>query len=155
MTFIRARITLTFLSLILAAAFLVASPQVIQTQESDKWDGIEADITSLTVRNSIVTLRFRIRNTSDERQSVGVYFQECYLMDEVNQKKYYVLKDADGNYIAGPVRYNRSGGYFQQEIDPGKSRGMWMKFPEPADSPETITISVPGFFPFEEVSLGF
>ena len=137
---------------VLLAVILMAA-EVIQTQESDKWDGLEANLTSLTIKNNILTIKLKIHNTSDAKQEPGIYFQDCYIMDETNQKKYFALKDTDGKYIAGPVRYNRSGGYFQEAIQPSKSKGVWMKFPEPADKPESVTIYIPGFFPFEEVAL--
>ena len=132
---------------------VIFADEVIQTQESDSWEGIEADLTSLTVKNNIVTIKLKFRNTGEQAQEPGIYYKDCYLMDETNQKRYFVLKDSDGNYIAGPVRYGWSGGYFQSKIEPGKSKSMWMKFPEPTDNPETVTISIPGVFPFEEVKL--
>ena len=98
----------------LALAFLVTTgagfaTEVIQTQEAETWDGVEVDLTSLTVKNNIVTVKFKIRNTGSEKQNVRVDYRDCYLMDETNQKKYYVLKDSDGLFISGP-NYDRSNG---------------------------------------------
>jgi len=127
--------------------------EVIQTQESDTWDEIEVDLTSLEVRNDIVTLKFKFRNEGEDRQEVEFYFKDCYIMDEVNQKKYYPLKDSDGFFIAGPSAGDHRGGYFEVTIEPSKSKGLWLKFPQPTDNPETITISIPGVFPFEGMQL--
>jgi len=127
--------------------------EVIQIQESDTWDEIEVDLTSLNVRNDIVTLRFKFRNEGGDRQEVSFYFKDCYIMDEVNQKKYYPLKDSDGFFICGPSAGDHNGGYFEVTIEPSKSKGLWLKFPQPTDNPETITISIPGVFPFEEIEL--
>ena len=127
--------------------------EVIQTQESDTWDGIEVDLTSLKVKNEIITLRFKFRNEGDEEQEVSFYFMNCYIMDEVNEKKYYPLQDSDGFFIAGPSAGDHKGGYFEFKIEPSKSKGLWLKFPQPTDNPETIAISIPGVFPFEEVEL--
>jgi hypothetical protein len=38
-------------------------------------------------------------------------------------------------------------------IEAGKFRGLWIKFPEPTDRPETIMISLEGISPFEEITL--
>jgi len=126
---------------------------VIQTQESDTWDEIEVDLTSLEVRNDIVTLRFKFRNEGEDGQEVSFYFEDCYIMDEANQKKYYPLKDSDGFFICGPSAGDHKGGYFEFKIESSKSKGLWLKFPQPTDNPETITISIPGVFPFEEIEL--
>ena len=74
-------------------------------------------------------------------------------MDETNQKKYFVLKDSDGQFIGGSKDKEWEGGRFSARIGHSKSKSAWMKFPEPTDNPETITISIPGVFPFEEVEL--
>jgi hypothetical protein len=144
--------------LLMASALLTAGilfcGDVIQTQESDSWEGVEVDLVSLKIRNNIITMRFKLRNAGSEKQSGQIYFEGCYIMDEVNRKKHYPLKDADGIYIAGPMTQSgHRGGRFIFDLQPGKSRSMWIKFPEPTDNPATITISVPGVFPFEEVEL--
>lgn len=127
--------------------------EVIQTQESDTWDEIEIDLISLEVRNDIVTLRFKFRNEGEDRQKIDFYFKDCYIMDEANQKKYYPLKDSDGFFICGPSAGDHKGGYFEVTIESSKSKGLWLKFPQPTDNPETITISIPGAFPFEVIEL--
>ncbi len=144
---------LPFILLIITFSAMVLSAQVIQTQESDTWENVEVDITSLKIKNNIITVRFKLRNTGSEGQQVQIHYNSCYIVDEKNQKKYYPLKDADGIYIAGPM-YNKSyGGQFWVTIDAGKSKSFWIKFPEPTDNPEIITISIPGVFPFEELEL--
>ena len=138
---------------ILVFAGLLLAGQVIQTQECDLYDGLEVDLTRLDVRNNIITVRFKLRNTGEDSHRVQIYYKDCYIMDEANQKKYFVLKDSDGQYIAGPKEKDWDGGRFLFSIEPGKSKSMWMKFPAPTDNPETIAISIPGVFPFEEVPL--
>jgi len=139
---------------IAAFAFgLFAAADVIQTQESDIWEGLEADLTKISIRNDILTLRFKIRNTGDDSQTVEFYFKDCYVIDPTNQKKYFPLKDSEGQYIAGPKEKEWEGGRYHFSIGSGSSSGFWVKFPVPADNPEAIDINIPGFFPFEEVPL--
>ena len=129
------------------------SGEVIQTQESDAWDGIEADLTSLRISNNILTVKVKLRNTGSKEQGVKIPYEACFIMDEINQKKYYPLKDSDGLYIAGPISDEDRGGRFWFGVQAGKSRGLWIKFPEPTDGPETIMISLAGIFPFEGIPL--
>lgn len=147
------KMSILFSLVLFVTTALILAQDVIQTQESDTWDGIEVDLTSLKVKNNIVTVRFKLRNEGSEKQVVMIRFDSCYIVDESNQKKYYALKDADGIFIGGPLYDKNDGGRFWYDINPGKSKSLWIKFPEPTDNPETMTISIPGVFPFEDVEL--
>ena len=142
----------TLLIIFVSAVFLFAQ-DVLQTQESDLWEGIEIDLTKITVRNNVITAKFKLRNTGSEKHNIRIDYKTCYIMDETNQKKYYVLKDSDGIYIAGPQYDQSGGGRFWFNIKSQKSKGLWMKFPEPTDNPETISISIPGAAPFDGVEI--
>ncbi|MBN2466592.1 MAG: hypothetical protein JXD19_00435 [Deltaproteobacteria bacterium] len=131
----------------------VFAGEVIQTQESSSWDGIEADLTSLTIKNNIITVKIKFRNTASKNQGIKIPYDSCFIMDATNQKKYYPLKDSDGLYIAGPVSDTQGGGRFWFDIHAGQSKSLWIKFPEPTDNPETVTISLEGIFPFEDIAL--
>jgi len=146
--------TLLSLSLgLLVSIGLLFCQQAIQTQSHNTEEGIEVDLTSLDIQNNVVTVKFKLRNTGTQKQDVVIYFKDSYIMDEINQKKYYGLKDTDGLYIAGPASDSNSGGRFWYSIQPGKSMGLWIKFPQPADNPASITVSLPGVSPFENVKL--
>ncbi len=138
---------------VIFAAGLIFAGEVIQTQESSLWDEVEVDLLSVKVRNNILTVKIKFRNEGEENQKISAYYESCYIMDETNQKKYFVLKDSDGQYIAGPKEGDHKGGYFEFKMEPSKSKGIWMKFPAPENNPETISLSIPGVFPFEEVEL--
>lgn len=146
--------TLAWVTLFLAAAGWLVSQEALQTQSHDTADGVEADLLSVNVQNSIVTLRFKFRNTGTSQASIKIHYKDCYIMDETNQKKYYALKDADGLYIAGPMYDQNNGGRFWYDIPAGKSKGLWIKFPEPVDKPSLITVAIPEVPPFENVKLG-
>jgi hypothetical protein len=150
----RVKRSLVFLgACLIFSAGLFFAQEAIQTQPHNTAEGIEVDLTSLEIQNNIVTVKFKLRNTSAEKQNVTIHFKDCYIMDEVNQKKYYGLKDTDGLFIAGPSYDSQNGGRFWYGVQAGKSMGLWIKFPQPTDNPESITISLPGVSPFESVKL--
>jgi hypothetical protein len=146
----RKKISYIFMLIFLVLGTILLAQAAIQTQKSDEWDGIDVDLTKITFKHSVMTVYFKFRNVGTEKQAVELKFGKCYFMDEVNRKKYLLLKDADGTFIAGPIWFS---GTFRAEIEPGKSRNMWMKFPEPTDNPETIIIYIPGVPLFEEVRI--
>lgn len=144
---------LVLMSIFFAAGTILSAQQALQTQESDLWDGVIVDLTRVSIKNNVITVKLKLKNEGTEQQSVRIVFRSCYIMDEANQKKYYALKDSDGIFIAGPQHDQDQGGRFWFSIPPGKSKSMWLKFPEPTDNPETISISIPGIPPFDEVEL--
>lgn len=146
----RKKILYIFMLILLVPGTILLAQAAIQTQESDEWDGIEVDLTKITFKNNVMTAKFTFRNVGTEKQTVEFKFGKCYFLDEVNRKKYLLLRDTDGSFIAGPIWFP---GTFRAEIMPGKSRNMWMKFPEPTDNPETIIIYIPGVPLFEEVRI--
>jgi len=125
----------------------------LQTQYHDTLDGLEVDLVKLDVQNSILTMRFRVRHTGESKVTWQFNYSDCYIMDETNQKKYSALKDSDGLYIAGPVYDKNNGGRFWFDFMPGQTKGIWIKFPEPTDGPEAITISLPNVSPFDAVKM--
>jgi hypothetical protein len=135
------------------SAVFLFSGDVIQTQEADLWDDIEVDLNKITVKNNVVTVKLKFRNTGTEKQELTIRYKNCYIMDEVNQKKYFVLKDSDEIYIAGPQYSQQYGGLFWFTIQPKKSKNMWLKFPEPTGNPKTIIISIPGVGLFEDLEI--
>lgn len=147
----RKKILYIFMLILLVPGTILLAEEAIQTQKSDEWDGIEVDLTNITFKNNVMTVKFKLRNVgAEEHEGFSIFYTHCYFLDEKNQKKYYVLKDSDGICIAEPQKYRNR---FYEDIKPGKSRNMWMKFPEPTDNPETIIIYIPGVPLFEEVRI--
>ncbi|HDP93755.1 MAG TPA: hypothetical protein ENN40_00115 [Candidatus Aminicenantes bacterium] len=148
------KLILIFFAMLAATAVLsIAAGGVVQTQGSDTWEGVAADLTNINIKNDVLTLRFKFRNEGENSPKLQIYFKDCYIVDESNQKKYFPLKDSEGLFVAGPKDRDLEGGRFRFVIEAGGFKGFWIKFPVPADDPETVVISIPGFFPFEDIPL--
>ncbi|MCP4156133.1 MAG: hypothetical protein GY757_50905 [bacterium] len=147
------RQVLTIVFIMVVTISFAAAQGVLQTQESDLYDGISVDLTKLAVKNNIITIKMKWRNEGDEKHSVRFSYGNCYIMDSANQKKYFALKDSEGIFIAGPQHDKDKGGRFWYEIKQKKSKNIWIKFPLPTDNPETISIAIPGVSPFDDVEL--
>lgn len=126
---------------------------IIQSQESNQNEEIVAELINLRISNNIITLKFKIRNKSTKADKINFYYKDCFIIDEKNQKKYYVLKDSEGKYIGGPCTSYSDGGRFEYWIYPQKVKSLWVKLPLPTDNPETISITLPGFLPFEGIKI--
>ncbi len=124
----------------------------IDTQPAS--DGMsEASIVGLRVRNGVLTVKFSVKNTTGRTIEPGISFAKAYYIDISNKKKYFGLKDEKGMFIAGPAAYNWDGGFFKQKISTGGKAFLWIKFPAPSGKTEEIDIYLPGFLPFEGISL--
>lgn len=67
-----------------------------------------------------------------------------HLIDPLNKKKYFVVRDADQTCVC-----SREVG----AIEPGKKANLWAKFAAPPADVQRMTIVVPHFTPIDEVPL--
>jgi hypothetical protein len=127
-----------------------AAGTVIASQETN-WQGVVADVTELRRKGNTLTAKVRLRNGSPDQQEVSVKFDEVYLMDAPNAKKYEVLRDEKGTYIAA-VRSNWTDRWYDT-LDPQQSYLLWIKFPAPPAEVRTITLQLPNTPPFEDLPI--
>ena len=129
----------------------VFGEEVIQVQPSS--DGnVEASLFSAKVRKDVLTIKTKFKNVSDERASIRIDYRDVYYADVDKEKKYFALKDSEGQFIAGPKYDMKDGGRFWYKVPAGKTKILWIKFPAPAADTATIDIFLPTFLPFEEVA---
>jgi len=128
-----------------------AQTDAIQTQETNI-GGLVADITQCKRKDGVVTLRVRLRNTSD--QKANVYFTNGYgAYDKyyltAGDKKYFILRDSEG----APLATDEGGGYTNVDIEKGASYTWWAKYPAPP--PDVTGVSFYSAFapPFEDVPI--
>ena len=141
-----------FMFLILFAAVSVYALEPIQTQPST--DGkMEASVVGAKVRSNVLTLKVDLKVTSGKDVKIIFLYQDIYVTDLNEKKKYLALKDADGLYIAGPKHDNEHGGRFWETIPAGEKRTIWIKFPAPPETTEAVDVFIPGILPFEDVAL--
>ena len=111
------------------------------------WSGVVADVTEFRRKGNILTALVRLRNTlTDGHTIVQFDIGGVYLMDEAGAKKYEVLKDEKGDYIAS------STGLFTEGVG-GEGITLWMKFPAPPLETKTATLAVPQIPPFEDLPI--
>ncbi len=146
----RSLLFLIFLMFVFISA--VPAQDAVQTQPSS--DGtFEAALLSVKVRVNVLTVKVALKNTANKKISPMFFFKDVYYADIEQGKKYFGLKDAEGNYIAGTKFSNEHGGRFWSDMDPNGKQIVWIKFPAPAETTRTIDIFIPGLLPFEEVEV--
>ena len=123
--------------------------EVMQTQPSS--DGnLESSLLSAKVRREVLTVKIKFKNISSKEINKRFQYDFVYYSDLDEKKKYFVLKDSEGQYIAGPINKYR---YFTCDLQPDEQRIIWMKFPAPPTTTKSIDIFIPEIMPFEEIQI--
>ena len=134
-----------------AAPPAAAPAGAVLASQDTNWAGVVAEVTELRRKGNTLTAKVRLRNGSPDKQQVEVKFDETYLMDAANAKKYEVLRDEKGTYIAG-VRSGWADRWYDT-LDPAQSHLLWIKFPAPPAEVTTITLQLPNTPPFEDLTI--
>ncbi|HVT16886.1 MAG TPA: hypothetical protein VHQ90_12010 [Thermoanaerobaculia bacterium] len=133
-----------------APAAAPAAAAAVATQTTN-WKGVVADVTEFRRKGPTLTARLTLRNQGSTTAEADFFLTEVYVMDAGGGKKYEVLKDEKGTYIAS-LHQGYSNRWFER-IPPGETITVWMKFPAPPPEVKSVTLQVPGIPPFEDVPI--
>lgn len=134
---------------LLFAASSVYALEPIDTQIGQ--DGMSVHLMKAKVNNGVLTVSILLDNDTDGAVSlIRPNINEIHYV--AGSKKYPVLKDSNGAWLASPVhdednlfegRHN--GAYY---LPQKKKVVAWFKLPAPPEGTTSIEISVPGVSPF-------
>lgn len=130
---------------------------VIATAEGEK-AGTRVDITELKrSSDNTLTLKFAMINDGTEPISFSYNYGDSdhsvkdfnsiggvTLVDGVNKKKYFVVRDSENNCVC-------SRGL--KDIAAKSRSNVWAKFPAPPDDVQKISIVIPHFGPLDDVAI--
>jgi hypothetical protein len=130
-----------------------SAAEVLATGEFSDDPALKAEILEVKrVSGGALIIRWRIFNgeggagglTASEGKKISYDFgwDELFFIDPAENKKYSYLVDTDGNRILD-VYYGN--------LDAGEQRANWAKFPAPPAGSGKISITIPGFPPFEDI----
>lgn len=134
---------------------MIAHAEALATTEGEA-SGVSLEITEFKRTSSgTVSLKFAvINNGKDEIAFHNDYGEPGHkdfgsiggitLIDGVNKKKYFVVRDAEGHCVCSTDIQN---------IHKGERAVLWAKFPPPPADAKMLSIYVPHFAPMEDVPL--
>ncbi len=129
-----------------------AQTEAIQSQDTNI-GGLVADITQCKRKDGVLTIKVRVRNTSDGKANIyftnglGAYDND-YLT--AGDKKYFVLRDTEDK----PLATNESGeGYTNIDIEKDGSYTWWAKYPAPPADVTSVTFYTSFAPPFEDLPI--
>jgi hypothetical protein len=97
------------------------------------------------VSGGAVLVRWRLINTGAKGISYDFDWNQIYLTDPAENKKYAFLTDSSGARVLD---------MWWGTLNPGEQRLQWAKFPSPPGTSKKITVYIPKFMPFEDVPVG-
>jgi hypothetical protein len=128
------------------AAAAQTAGQALQVQETNV-PGIVAEMTECKRKEGVLTVKVRFRNTSDKTSWFAIdtghgKYEGFYV--SAGNKKYFVLKDAEGAPVA--PKYIDGG-----NLEKGQTYTWWAKFPAPPAEVKQVNLMMPKVLPFEDV----
>ena len=145
---------LTTIVLLVLAGPLTAE-EALQTQYHDS--GAEVQAIKAKAADGVLTIIVRYTNDTGGKIEESFPLSEVYYIDPVENKKYSVLRDENGKWIANPVNNQGKIGVVGRDwglgIDDGKKKVMWFKFPEPASGGDVVNLVVPNVTPFDGLAI--
>jgi hypothetical protein len=117
--------------------------------------GLEVDLTDVAVSGDVLTVSLRYRNMTHRYATVRFPIEEVSIIDDATSRRYGVLRDQSGQYIAAPL-YRESSVKLtvkSQKQIPGIYEVAWFKFPAPPPEAQTISINVPKVAPFDNIRI--
>ena len=154
------RTPLLFLSILAAAAVPSSgapSPGPVATTDGER-PGTRVEVTELKrTSGGTLSLKFTMVNESDKSIGFGYDFASpdnqikdhatvggITLVDPVNKKKYFVVRDAENKCVCA------SG---LKDIPKASRANLWAKFPAPPANVGKITVVIPHFAPMDDVPI--
>ena len=134
-----------------AAAGAPQAPAVLQGQETNI-PGVVAELTECRSRDGVLSVKVRLRNTSEKAADVTLIANRNYddYYVTAGSKKYYVLRDTERD----PLAVGADGfGYVRVSLAKGATYTWWAKYPAPPADQKTINYVMPIAAPFEDVPI--
>ncbi|HKH45600.1 MAG TPA: hypothetical protein VKM72_13140 [Thermoanaerobaculia bacterium] len=134
-----------------AAQPAAPAPATVVASQQSNWPGVVVDVTEFRRKGSTLTARVVLRNEGSAEAEPDISYNEVYVMDLGAGKKYEVLKDENGSYIAA-LRQGYDNRWYKK-LSPGETYTLWMKFPAPPPDVKAVTLQIPGLPPYEDLPI--
>ena len=132
-----------------------ASPAVIQSQDTST-QGVVGELIQCSRSAGVLSVKIRYHNTTGA--GMGFYAlgpnssYDKYYFSAAN-KKYFILKDTDGTYLAPGSNWDCGMPGVCEKLGPGQGITWWAKFPAPSTDLTKIDLYTPVTPPFEGIPI--
>ncbi|RAK68315.1 hypothetical protein [Hymenobacter edaphi] len=127
------------------------APAALATQPGPK--NTQVALTKARVVGDIlsVELQYSLPPTAENSATVYEDIDQVNYIDDATSRKYEVLKDQQGKYMASPLSYNDK--QFHADVRKTGVAIVTLKFPAPPATSQTISLSIPEAGSFDAVAV--
>ncbi len=113
--------------------------------------GVAAEIAELRTSGGVTRLAIRYRNSGPKEAYTSRFeANKLVLVDAKSKQKHLPIKDANNQFVAGPIGDAIGGGRIYVKMQPGQEAIAWTYFDAIAAG-TVLSVEVPQMFPFEDV----
>jgi hypothetical protein len=131
------------------------SSDIIQSQDTNS-PGVVGELIQCKRSGGVLSVKIRFHNTSGA--PVGFYvlgpnisYEKFYVT--AASKKYFILKDSDGTYLAPGSDYSCGMPGVCEKLAAGQSNTWWAKFPAPSADVMKVELFTPVTPPFDDIPI--
>lgn len=116
---------------------------------------LTATVVSHSRANGWLTVELAIENPSPHHVDLtpAILYGETFVLDPVGKKRYAVVSDSDGMWLASPTFDNYDQGRWFARLDSGQRVRMKLVFEAPSDPVRRVDLVLPWFAPIEAIAL--
>ncbi len=111
------------------------------------------DLTRAQVTGNILTLQFTVTPQADKSlfEYSRIKVEQIALIDDTTAQRYSVLKDDTGRPMVSPIE--DGGDTLKIGIGANSTGVVWLKFPAPPATSQTVSITIPEVGPFDGIKV--
>lgn len=122
----------------------------IATQPGSK--GSQWELTKVAVTGSVLTVQFNVRAGDSHLWNPSLPLSDISVVDDATAQRYSPLQDNSGKPMAAPLN-SVNDKMLKLDIKKNSNGVIWVKFPAPPASSQTVSINIPDVGPFDGVTI--
>lgn len=122
----------------------------IATQPGSK--GSQWELTKAAVTGSVLTVQFNVRAGDEHLWNPSLPLSDVSVVDDATAQRYSPLQDNAGKPMAAPLN-TVNDKMLKIDIKKNSNGVIWVKFPAPPATSQTISINIPDVAPFDGVAI--
>src|SRR5262245_33668487 len=117
-------------------------------------DGLEVDLARVGFAGDLMTIELRYRNPTAKEIWLDMFrLDQVSFIDDATSKRYSVVKDQSGQYMASPFSRLGDGSINPHYVKENGYSIVWFKFPAPPTTTQNISINIPNVSPFDGIRI--
>lgn len=115
-------------------------------------NGSQWDLTKVAVTGSILSVQFNVRAGDENLWNPSFPLSDISVVDDATAQRYSPLQDSSGKPMAAPLN-SVNDKKLKLDIKKNSNGVIWVKFPAPPATSQTVSINVPEVAPFDGVAI--